>query len=188
MATWQEIIDHHKLFWQYPAATEKQFYLQNKYFNNYVGFPWATVLDKHIDLEQVKAALRPFISQNIEYYTCCQHIRFRELEPIFDALKITTVYTPHVLKGEHTLRNRKKIKLLPCPLYAVNVEDETRNSEFRGKSLLEIDRRYKYSFVGGLQPGYLSDIRERIYALPTTGRGYVYMAFQRGGLQFSSKL
>ena len=157
---WQKIIDHYKLFWQYPVHTEKQFYLQNKSFRNYIGFPWATIFDKRIDISQIAKILAPFIEQEVEYYTSCQHIRFRELKELFKVLNIRTVYTPHKCKGEDFLDN---INLLPCPLYAVNYKDETRNSVFKNKDYLKIDRKYSYSFMGGLQPGYLSDIREKIF-------------------------
>ena len=36
------------LFWQYPVITEKTFYEQNKYNFNYLGLPWATIIDKKI--------------------------------------------------------------------------------------------------------------------------------------------
>ena len=167
MLMWQQIIDHYKLFWQYPAVTEKEFYAQNRHYNNYIGFPWATVLDKGISLEQLVEALHAYTSQAVEYYTCCQHIRFRELEKVFSALNITTVYTPHKLTTEDTIGNKGKIKLVACPLYAVNIEDPTRNDVFRDKDFVDLNRHYTYSFLGGLQPGYLTDIREQIFRIPS---------------------
>jgi len=38
------------LFWQYPVITEKIFYEQNKHCSNYLGLPWATFIDKKVDL------------------------------------------------------------------------------------------------------------------------------------------
>ena len=48
----QDIIDKYKLFWQYPAITEKQFYLQEKDNALYFGLPWATINDKIIDVKK----------------------------------------------------------------------------------------------------------------------------------------
>ena len=46
----EEIIKKYKLFWQYPVITEKTFYEQNKDNNCYIGFPWATIIDKRYNL------------------------------------------------------------------------------------------------------------------------------------------
>ena len=177
---WQKIINHYKLFWQYPVCTEKQFYLQNKQFRNYIGFPWATILDKGVDINQVAKIMAPFINQGVEYYTCCQHIRFRELKELFKFLNIKTVYTPHKCIDEESIDD---IGLLPCPLYAVNFEDDSRNGIFKNKDFLNLERKYSFSFMGGLQPGYLSDIRERIF--DTDAPDDVYIE-NTGGWHFNS--
>ena len=157
---WQRIIDNCGLFWQYPVITEKEFYNQNKSFSNYVAFPWATVLDKNVKLEEVVKYLSQFLNNNIDYYTCCQHIRFRELTSVFEALGIKKVYTPHKCVGEDTMGS---VELLPCPLYAVNYEDDSKNSQFVDCDFLNKDRKYLYSFMGGLQPGYLTKTRNNIF-------------------------
>ena len=41
-----KILSQLKLFWQYPVITEKTFYQQNKDNEKYIGFPWATIIDK----------------------------------------------------------------------------------------------------------------------------------------------
>tara|TARA_R110000824_G_scaffold348039_1_gene534787 strand:+ start:3294 stop:4208 length:915 start_codon:yes stop_codon:yes gene_type:complete len=162
MTDWQKIIDQCNLFWQYPVSTEKQFYVQNNYFPEYLGFPWATVLDKNINLNEVENYIKQNIDPDIEYYTCCQHIRFRELESILFNLNVKKLYTPHKCIGEGRLGD---IELLACPLFAVNYEDSTRNSVFKEKDLIEMKRPLLFSFMGGLQPGYLTDIRERIFKM-----------------------
>jgi len=159
---WQNIIDKCGLYWQYPVCTEKQFYLQNKAYGDYIGFPWATIIDKGGNLTEVIKFIGSLIHPEIEYYTCCQHIRFRELKPVFDLLNIKTVYTPHKVRGEDWLG---AIRLKPCPLYAVNYEDPDRNAEFLDQDFLSINRKYLFSFVGGLQPGYISDVRDRLFSL-----------------------
>ena len=121
---WEKIISAPGFFWQYPVITEKQFYEQNKTFSNFLPFPWATVLDKNVDINAVATYLSRFISQDVDYYTCCQHIRFRELLPLFKLLGIKKLYTPHKCLSEDELNG---IELIACPLYAVNVEDKNKN-------------------------------------------------------------
>ena len=105
------------LFWQYPAITEKKFYEQNKHDNNYIGIPWATIIDKGVKLQSIYNIVKSSLpSQN--YYTCCQHIRFKQLLPLFKALNITKVYICHKEKQVDMIDN---IKLLPCPIYALNL-------------------------------------------------------------------
>ena len=91
----EEILNKYKLFWQYPVITEKTFYLQNKNNEKYLGLPWATIIDKRYDLNTIYNLMKPYIKQNIQYYTCCQHISFRNLIPLFKEMGINTVYTPH---------------------------------------------------------------------------------------------
>lgn len=165
MTDWQKVINDIKLFWQYPVSTEKQFYIQNNFFVEYLGFPWATVLDKNINLHEIEKYLKQHIDPNVEYYTCCQHIRFRELKSILNNLNVKKLYTPHKCIGEDKLAD---IELLPCPLFAVNYEDSTRNIVFRGKDFSKIHRPLLFSFMGGLQPGYLTDIREKIFKMNKT--------------------
>jgi len=151
------------LFWQYPVITEKTFYEQNKGDPNYFPFPWATVIDKRINLQKLLEIFKQIIPMNKNYYTCCQHIRYRELKQFWAALGITTVYTPHKCIGRDKIIG---IKLIACPLYAVNIEDESRNEVFKQCDLLKRKRKYFYSFAGGYQPNcYLTDIRLRIFNL-----------------------
>jgi hypothetical protein len=148
------------LFWQYPVITEQEFYKQNRSHQGYLGFPWATVIDKKIKLQSVLNILRPFLTAQGPRFTCCQHISFRALIPFFKHLNIQTVYSPHKIRGQETIQG---VKIVPCPLYAVNVEDPSRNAEFRGCDFLNCERNLLYSFVGGLQRGYLSDVRQKIF-------------------------
>lgn len=148
------------LFWQYPVITEQRFYVQNQSHPGYLGFPWATVIDKKIKLQTVLDILRSFLTTPGPRFTCCQHVSFRALIPFFKRLNIQTVYSPHKVRGESTISG---VRIAACPLYAVNVEDPSRNAEFRGCDFMKRDRGLLYSFVGGLQRGYLSDIRQKIF-------------------------
>ena len=94
-------------------------------------------------------------------YTCCQHIFFRKFIPLFKHLGIQVIYTPHKVIGEDSIDG---IEIIACPLYAVNVEDDARNKEFKNVDLGTIERPYLFSFVGGYQPqNYLTDIRKKIF-------------------------
>lgn len=168
--TWQELIDELKLFWQYPVCTEKQFYQQNKANEDYLGLPWATILDKNIDLNWIHETVKPLVDTDLKYYTCCQHISFRKLKDLFQALNVNTLFTVHKCIKEDQLGN---IVLLPCPLYAVNLEDKNRNVEFLEKEFLSLDRDLLFSFIGAIQGNYLSDIRNRIFGLEQTHNIYI---------------
>lgn len=150
------------LFWQYPVITEKEFYNQNKKNPNYCGIPWATVIDKRVDTNDLFKILIQYIKHK-HYYTCCQHISFRKLIPLMKLLGITTLYIPHKVNGENVING---IVLKPCPLYAVNVEDPHRNQLFKNVNYETIERPYLYSFVGGYQPNnYLTNTREKIFTM-----------------------
>ena len=168
---WIRLVKDTNIFWQYPVCTEKKFCEQNNNDENFIGFPWATVIDKKANLDSVHDLLIQNIDTEKEYFTCCQHIFFKRLTELFKSLNIKTLYTPHKQIGENYLED---IKLLPCPLYAVNIEDNSRNFEFKDKDLLNIDRDVFYSFAGGYQPGYLTDIRLKIFELPKRDDCFIY--------------
>jgi len=156
-----KLLQETSLFWQYPVITEKQFYEQNKYNPQYCGVPWATILDKRININNFFRYIISFLKHK-NYYTCCQHIRFRELIPLMKIMGIKKLYTPHKIKNENMIND---IEIYPCPLYAVNFEDSNRNNEFKNVDFLTIHRNYLYSFMGGFQPGYLTNIRKNIFEL-----------------------
>lgn len=149
------------LFWQYPVITEKEFFNQNKSYSNFIGVPWATVIDKNIDLNRVSHHIQPQVNHS-KNYTCCQHIHFRALAPLFKSLNINRLYTSHKTIGEDIIDG---IQLKPCPLYAVNVEDMNRNLKFKGVDYINTRRDIFYSFAGAHMNHYLSDVRKRIFDL-----------------------
>lgn len=155
------ILNKLELFWQYPVITEQEFYNQNKFDENYIGLPWATIIDKKINLNFLYKSINNFLKKQ-NYYTCCQHISFRKLIPIFKNLGIKTIYCPHKIIGENKING---IIILPCPLYAVNFEDKERNNVFQNIDLLNQERLLLYSFIGGYQQQYLTDIRLKIFKM-----------------------
>jgi hypothetical protein len=166
-----EILTKFKIFWQYPVITEKTFYEQNKSDEKYLGLPWATIIDKRYDVNIIFKLVKPYIRPNIQYYTCCQHISFRKLIPLFKALNIYTLYTPHKILLEDKLSD---IQLKPCPLYAVNIEDPSRNEIFSKFNPLTVNRLFLYSFQGAYNPNwYLTDTRKRIFEMKHPDNCYV---------------
>ncbi len=165
----KEIVDQTGLFWQYPVITEEEFFNQNKDNSNFFGFPWATCIDKRINITTIYKLLLPYKEDKI-YFTCCQHILFRKLIPLFKILNIKKVYTPHKIKNENEIHG---VELVPCPLYAVNFEDNNRNKEFINIDYENINRQYLFSFMGGVQSGYLTKIRNNIFNLPKDGKSII---------------
>ena len=155
-------LNDYKLFWQYPAITEKTFYNQNKYNNQFLGFPWATIIDKKYDYKIIYNLLKQYTKPGTEYYTCCQHISFRKLIPLWKSLNIKTVFISHKLLNEDSINN---ILLKPCPLFAVNVETVNFSKHIFNKDLLNNERKILYNFIGGYQPTYLTKIRLNIFKM-----------------------
>ena len=125
--SYENFIEKIKLFWQYPVITEKTFYEQNKHIENYVSIPWATIIDSKYNLQVIYNLIKPYVKTK-DNFTCCQHISFRLMIGLFKALGIKTVYSPHKIVGEDEING---IKIIACPLYAVNIEDKTRNDLLR---------------------------------------------------------
>jgi hypothetical protein len=157
-----EILTKFKLFWQYPAITEKAFYLQNKDNPDFLGLPWATIVDKRYSFQVIYNIIKPYTQPGKVYYTCCQHIIFRYFIPLWKALNINMVYVVHKQKGIDTLDG---IILKPCPLYAVNIENTEFNKEFMEVDLLNVERNILYNFIGGYQQDYMSQIRPNIFRM-----------------------
>lgn len=176
----KEILNNTDLFWQYPVITEEIFYNQNKDDPHYIGFPWATCLDKRIHTNNILKIILQFIDKRKTYYTCCQHISFRKLIPLFKVLNIKIVYSPHKNINENIIND---ISILPCPLYAVNFEDKTKNLEFKNIDFLNNKRDYIYSFIGGYQPDYLTKIRNNIFNMKHPDNTYI---INTGGWHFNT--
>lgn len=161
MVNTEDIINKYKLFWQYPAITEKQFYLQEKDNAYYFGLPWATIRDKRYNQTLIFNIVKDLINKDHKYYTCCQHISYKTFIPLWKALNITKVYISHKQIG---INNIDGIELLPCPLFAVNFETKEFNKDFKNVDFINVERPILYSFIGGYQPRhYMSNIRQRIF-------------------------
>lgn len=151
-----------ELFWQYPVITEKTFFLQNCKNESYIALPWATMIDKNMNLNIIREALSKKIDRTKFNITCCQHIYFKRLIPFFKDIGIKVLYTPHKIINEDMIEG---IIIKPCPLFAVNVEDDRKNELFRNVDFMSVDRPILYSFQGAYQSIYISKIREEILKL-----------------------
>jgi hypothetical protein len=171
--SYEECIHNLKLFWQYPVITEREFNTQNKHIKNYVAIPWATIIDSKYNLQIIHKLIKPYVN-TADNFTCCQHISFRNLLGLFASFGIKKIYTPHKMIGEDNING---IEILPCPLYAVNVEDNTRNTLFKNMKNVDYinkERPYLYSFQGAYDPRwYLTDIRLRIFKMKHPENTYI---------------
>ncbi len=156
--TLEKLFKKNNIFWQYPVITEKCMYKKNDHVQNYIGFPWASLLDNKINM---KIPFRKIFNGN-NNITCCQHISFRKTLPFLKRIGVTKLYTPHKIRGEDKIYG---IEIIACPHYAVNFEDKERNSVFNDVDFEKIDRPILYSFRGGWNKFYLSDLRKRIFSL-----------------------
>ena len=182
-----------EIFWQHPVITEKMFYNQNKHHEQYFGFPWATVIDRvqrsGLKLKDVYDMLHTKTLGKRDLYTCCQHIQFSLLLDLFRHLNINHVYACHKQLGQDVMHD---VRVSPCPLYAVNIEDHTRNHDFIGVDVHNTTRDILYSFQGAyVKQHYMSDVRERILTMQhpsdcvvtNTGGWHFERAVYGGGLQ-----
>jgi hypothetical protein len=94
----EDIMYKYKLFWQFPVITEKSFYDQYKNSRNFLGFPWATIIDRKLKIEFIFDILKSIVDLNKQYFTCCQHILYKRMVPLFKLLNITTIYACHKTK------------------------------------------------------------------------------------------
>ncbi len=169
----EDVMKKLKLFWQYPVITEKIFYQQNKNTPGYIGMPWATIIDKKYHPQIIYNLVGNNIF-TVNTYTCCQHILFRNIIPLLKIIGVKTLYTPHKIKGEDEIDG---IIIKACPLYAVNIEDASRNKvfyEFNQNQLIEKDRKYLYSFQGAYDKRwYMTDIRQQLFDMIHPKNTYV---------------
>lgn len=154
--------------WQRPCITELSFYEQNRDDPDCLQAPWANLIDKRyytsedqlVNLIKNKYPFKFDGSIVGPFYTCCQHVGFRTLIPLFKSLNINIVYSPHKVKGEDFING---VEIKPCPLYAVNYEDPERNMILKDKEYLKRDREFVFSFQGCHQKNYISNIRKEIF-------------------------
>jgi len=161
--------------WQRPARTEEWAWFQVKALNikspffQFVGFPWATL----IDLERRgytdragglrKQALNLGPKQTLIRATVCQHIWALDLLPLYKHLGITDLFWPHAIKGQKTVEG---IRLHPFPLFPVRGYDElSPRTDLVSNGAKDV----LFNFIGAYDPeGYLTPVRQWILDIAET--------------------
>lgn len=155
--------------WQRPARTEEWAFercrdgLAASPFFQYVGFPWATLIDledrgRHEEAAAYRNALSALPPRmTLVRATVCQHIWMPRLIQEFLRLKITDIFWPHARIGEEGIEG---IRLHPFPLYPVQALDHPAAPTHGPRDLL-------YSFAGAYDSsGYLTPARAWLLELP----------------------
>jgi len=157
-----DVMQKYDFFWQYPAHTEYVFYTQNKYKKNFIPFPWATLIDKGVDHNYIYEILKPLVSTK-NNFTCCQHIWYYKYIPLWKKLNIKNVYISHKqIKKDYI----DGIKLIACPIFALNIEDTNKNKLFLNFDKLNFTRELLYSFRGAYNSKwYMSQIRPNLFKM-----------------------
>ncbi len=162
------------LQWQRPVRTEEWALeavgaksLQTQFFD-YIGFPWATLIDlkrrnrveRADELERILVDFGP--KTTLVRATVCQHIWATDMLEQFKALKITDLFWSHATISQQELGG---IRIHPFPLYPVAFED--RMGAVLPSAVLQRPRSLLYNFVGAFDARlYLSEVRRWIFELP----------------------
>ena len=167
------INNKYKLEWQTPVITEKHFYDLYKKETNYIGIPWAALIDNQFtkkinNVELIFDELKLLVENEkkkkkyFKIFTCCQHIRYYQLLDIWKQIGINVVYLSHKV---NIIEKYNSIKFYACPLYAANIEDPLRNQIYINNKVNLINKKRKYvvGFQGTYTNSYISDIRKRIF-------------------------
>lgn len=170
-------VETEKLFYQYPAITEK-FCAAMPVPKNciFVHMPWATIIDQihqkrgqtQIDvlLEQLTQTLSILSREYLlPINTVCQHVRHATLHDIWAKLKIEKVYLCHY-STEMNLNNNSLFDAVP--LYAVNTWDKQRRVGIPDQLKPSESRSYLFSFIGSFKKIELNPIREKILSWKET--------------------
>jgi hypothetical protein len=182
------------MFWQFPCRTEGAAQAlharraprrDGTELHTYLGLPWATWLDMRRQVPDVLESVPELEMQRIRLgglhgavreaggrlrvHTVCQHIAWRDLLPLWQAIGVTDVWLSH-LPSDPAARQalmRAGLQGHPWRLFAVNVEDPARRAGLDiGRDPAQ--RRWLASFVGAHAAHYVSDIRLRLRALAAT--------------------
>lgn len=175
--------------WQRPNRTEEWAYercrdhLPVSRFFEYVGFPWATLIDaQRREQAERTAQLTAELSDipprtTLIRATVCQHIWAMDMIEAFKTLGITDLFWSHATRHQTEIDG---IRLHPFPLYPVRCFDGPGSLD-EGTAPRQ-DRDLLYSFAGAHQPGlYISEARQWIFDLPERDDACV---IRRGGWHY----
>lgn len=152
--------------WQVPAATEKTAYesvaaAPDPLSFEYIGFPWATIVDGLCRDAAITAELLMALklagevpAESGKRVTVAQHIHAMKFVELFKACGITDVFWPHTTHQQHEIEG---IRLHPFPLFPAQTPEASAVD-------LERPRSYLANFIGAYNPkAYLTNVREVIF-------------------------
>jgi hypothetical protein len=138
--------------WHYSDITEQHAFSQvDKLLPEvpgvfYFGFPWATLIErlnsKQSTADSLKEVLRGakfLLNEQKSVVTVCQHVDMLKYQEIFKEIGVTHVFWTHAVRGQDCFPENGKIKILPFPVFPVQV---TAYASFQ-----DTDRKYLYSFI-----------------------------------------
>lgn len=135
----------------------------------YVGFPWATLIDLERRSKMDRAAeLREKLHEfgprkTLVRATVCQHIWAPDILEDLHKLKITDLFWCH---ADIQRTEIEGIRIHPFPLYPVAFEDRIESKGLKSRPSMA-KRTYLYSFAGAYDPNlYLTPARQWIFHLP----------------------
>jgi hypothetical protein len=147
--------------WQRPVITEDRtfqlFYEKKNIPTNYFAFPWAELLDNHLNNYILNQINNYKINVDV-CFTVIQHISFRKILPLIKKIGITHVFVPHKQPSDIKLEKLYNIKILAYPLYPAQRNETNLINDLN-------NRKYFTSFIGQYDHYYLSKIRENIFQL-----------------------
>ncbi|WP_069301716.1 exostosin domain-containing protein [Neptunicoccus sediminis] len=155
-------------YWQVPAATEKMAFesmaqLSGAYNFDYLGFPWATLIDGLKNSASATWELLPALRRLSEMRktrsnrcaTVAQHIHAAEFIDYYKACGVTDVFWSHARWSQKVI---KGVRIHPFPLFPAQTPIENPTGDIFRK------RKYLTNFIGAYNPKvYLTNVRERIF-------------------------
>lgn len=157
----------HDADWQFPAITEQhacrqaQVLLPRAPGVTYLGFAWATLIDRMKNDRPDTAALRGAlealtapIPSGARVVTVCQHIHLDAVADLMERVGVTDVFWSHARRGETMMGG---LAVHPFPLYPVQRAGAAPDEAEEG------GREHLFSFVGArANEWYMSEVRDWI--------------------------
>ncbi len=156
--------------WQFPAITEKHAFDSISEVSSlipkdaaYLGFPWATLVDKLINcpsetgylLSELERLSRS-VSDRVKVVTVNQHIHMLRYQKVIADSGVTDIFWSHKVAGQDHLPKYPNVRLHAFPLYPVQLPDTDLDTD-------DSDRDLLFSFVGArARDFYLSQVRNHI--------------------------
>jgi hypothetical protein len=160
------LLETPKAQWQYPANTEKHYFnnhnnsLLKSTDNWYIGFPWASLINSNMSFDiNVIQELKTFLSKlNGRKHTVCQHIWWKRLAYLWEAIGLTDVHLSHY---EKNIYNTNNLTFHSWPITSANLENSGRSTGLNFKYY--DNKKYLASFIGSYENyNYRNDSRLKL--------------------------